>query len=779
MSDAGMNRHDSTHERADAPRGPISRLCAAILRIGGSLDVDTVMRAAVEEARALTGARIGVVVTADEKGRPSEYVMSGVTPEQREWFENWPGGPEFFDHMRELGEPLRLADVPAFVRSMNLPSDHVPCKSFQGTTMHRQGTHVGSFFLCDKEGEGEFTDADEELLVLFASQAAAAIFNAHAHRNERRARANLEALVETSPVGVAVFDARSGEPLSVNREAMRIVSSLHIPGNSLERQLEVLTCRRGDGREVSMGQLGSAETLRAEEVELSVPDGRSVRMLISAKPALSASGEPLSMVVAMQDLAPLEELERLRAYFLGMVSHELRAPLAAIKGSATTVLGASRAYEPAELTQFFRIVDSEADRMDRLIRDLLDLGRIETGALAVEAAPTSVAELLDGARNTFVNAGGRHPVPVDLPADLPFVAADERRILQVLNNLVVNASKHSPESAPIRLAAARKGRFVEFSVTDGGEGIPADKLPHLFRKQVDMSRRGTGMGLAICKGVVEAHGGRIRAESGPGAGARFAFTVPVAEGPGEAALSRRDAQRLIEGQERGCVLVVDDDPLTTRHVRDALSRVGYTVYVTGDPEEVRDMVGNLEPDLVLMDLMLPNTDGIQLMREIGELADLPVIFISAYGRDETIARALEAGACDYIVKPFSPTELTARVRAALRGRIKPGPFRFGDLMIDHERRLVTVADREVSLTPIEYELLRRLSDSGDRVLTYDMLLRRLWPKKKGNANLVRTFVKKLRAKLGDPAANPRYIVNVRGVGYRLGDGASNPSGSST
>ena len=762
-------------EGADSPRDPISRLSAAILRIGGSLDVDTVLRTAVEEARALTGARLGVVVATDETERPSEFVMSGVTAEQREVFVNWSGGPILFDHLRGLGEPLRLGDAPAFLRSLGLSSAPIPCKSFQGTTMHHRGKHVGSFFLGGKEGEGgegEFTDADEEMLVLFALQAAAAIFNAQTHRDEQRARAHLEALVETAPVGVIVFDVDSGKPLSVNQEAMRIVASLHIPGNSPEQQMEAVTCRRGDGREVSLGQLGSAEIMRAEEVELSMPDGRTIRVLISATPARTASGEPVSMVVAIQDLAPIEKLERLRAEFLGMVSHELRAPLAAIKGSAATVLGASRPYDSTELKQFFRIVDSEADRMDRLIRDLLDVGRIETGTLVVEAAPTSVGTLLDRARNTFLNAGGRHPVPTDLPANLPFVAADERRILQVLNNLLTNASRHSPESVPIRLAATRKGQFVEFSVADGGEGIPKDKLPHLFRKQVDLSREGTGLGLAICKGLVEAHGGRIHAESDPGAGARFAFTVPVAAKHGETVQVQRDVPRLIEGQDQGCILVVDDDPQTTRHVRDALSRAGYTTHVTGDPDEVRGMLGQRRPDLVLMDLMLPNTDGIQLMREIGELANLPVIFISAYGRDETIARALEAGACDYIVKPFSPTELTARVRVALRGKLRPGLWEFRDLAIDYERRRITVAGREVSLTPTEYDLLRLLSASGDRVLTYEVLLRQLWPEKRGNANLVRTFVKKLRAKLDDPAANPRYIVNVRGVGYRLASDSS-------
>ncbi|MYB36998.1 MAG: response regulator [Gammaproteobacteria bacterium] len=409
--------------------------------------------------------------------------------------------------------------------------------------------------------------------------------------------------------------------------------------------------------------------------------------------------------------------------------------------------------------------------MESLIGELLDMGRIETGTLPVVAAPTTVVGLLDRARNTFLSGGGRHPLQLDLPPDLPRVAVNERRIAQVLNNLIANAARHSPDAAPIQIAATRQEGFVEISVTDQGEGVSAEHLPHLFSKEGgrgDASR--AGLGLAICKGLVEAHGGRIRAESdGVGSGTRFAFTVPVAADASDALPAGVAAGHPPTGQSgRGAsVLVVDDDPHTTRYVREVLAEAGYTPFVTGNPDEVPELVAQLNPHLVLLDLMLPNTDGIEMMRGVPGLAERPVIFISAYGRDETIARALEAGACDYIVKPFSPTELTARVGAALRGRVGLGPFEVGELAIDFDRHRVTLAGQEVPLTPTEYELLSALSSSGDRVLTYGALQRRLWPGSEVSADRVRTFVKKLRAKLDDPAASPKYIVNVRGIGYRM------------
>ena len=192
--------------------------------------------------------------------------------------------------------------------------------------------------------------------------------------------------------------------------------------------------------------------------------------------------------------------------------------------------------------------------------------------------------------------------------------------------------------------------------------------------------------------------------------------------------------------------------------------------MTGDPEDVPRLIETKKPALVLLDLVLPGTDGIALMERVPELADLPVIFISGYGRDQTIAKALEAGAVDYVVKPFSPTELVARIQAALRGRATPPePYRLGDLAIDYEERRVTVAGWPVPLTVTEYDLLRELSVNAGRVLTHAYLLRRVWgPQHSGDARLVRAFVKKLRRKLGDAAASPAYIVTEPRVGYRGG-----------
>ena len=770
MNDLGELRRENR-----SLRDRFARLGGTVLRINSSLDLETVLREVVDSARALTGASQGVITTVDAGGGLVDFVTSGLSDEEVGALVAWPEGPRLFEHLRDIDRPFQLDDLPGYFASLGFPPGPWPTRTMLGAPMRHRGEQVGTFFVGDKESGEAFTEGDEEILVLFASQAAAAIANARTHREVERARAGLEALVETSPVGVVVLEAGTGRAASVNREALRIVEGIRTPGSPPEQLLEVLTCRTSDGREVSLAELPLAGLLedaapaRAEEVELSVPDGRSVRALVNLTPIRDGDGGGLvSVVVTLQDLAPFEELERQRADFLRLVSHELRAPLASIKGSAGTVLEAAPAASRAEMLEFFRLIDGQANHMRGLVANLLDAGSIEAGTLTVAPEPTSVASLVDRARTTFLSGGSRHPVLVELLPGLPSVMADRERVVQVLNNLFANAARHAPESSPIRVEAARDGAHIAVSVSDEGAGIPAGELPRLFRRARPGPGGGAGLGLAISKGLVEAHGGRIRAESaGPGLGARFTFTLPAAAGEEAAALHTGGPERAAPGGRRR-VLVLDDDPLMLRFVRDALASAGWTALPTGDPAELGPLIESGRPDLVLLDLVLPGTDGIGLMKSVPQLAGLPVIFISGYGNDETIASALELGADDYIVKPFSPTELVARIRAALRRRDRPEAFALGELRIRYDQRRVTLAGRRIELTLTEYELLRVLSENAGRVMTYPALLGAVWDKHGADhPGPVRTYVKKLRQKLGDDAASPAYILTERGVGYRM------------
>jgi len=771
-------------------RERLSRLTDAALRIGEDLEIDAVLREVLDAARSLTAATRGGMTLLDDSGGSLDFISFGLSEQDHQTLLDLPNGRELFEYLTAIPEPLRVADGSRHFISLGIAELPMPLGSFLYTPISHRGQRVGNIYLADKEGGAEFSADDEETLSLFASQAAMAIANARRRRDEQRARADLETLIDTSPVGVVLFDAQGGRPLSFNREARRIIDGLRDPDQTPEDLLPILSYRRGDGRQLSVAEfpltrsLTTGETVRAEEIVLQAPDGREVSTIINATPIHSDDGQVVSVVVTLQDLASLQQLEQMRADFLAMVSHELRAPLSSIKGSAATLVQSGVTLDPAAATQFHRIIEQQADHMQELITDLLDVARIEAGSLAILPEPVEIGELIEAARRSLLSPDGGGNVQIDLPPDLPPVMADRRRITQVLLNLLSNAVRHSPDGSPVQVSAKSVGVQVEIRVTDRGEGISAELLPRLFRKfsrspaESGVAAAESGLGLAICKGLVEAHGGRIRAESdGLGSGAQFSFTLPATQTPGTpepVATPQVGAESEHGAKRRVRILAVDDDPQTLLHVRDSLTKAGYEPILTGDPDAVGRLIVERRPHLVLLDLMLPEVDGIELMELVPEMQELPVIFLSAYGGDRRVARALEHGADDYIVKPFSPTELVARIQTVLRrwttsATSEPAePFTTGDLLVDYAERRVSLAGLPVRLTDLEYRLLVDLCTHAGRVRTHAELLRAVWgPAHPGRSGAVRTVVKQLRRKLGEDADRPTYIFNEPRVGYRM------------
>ena len=356
-----------------------------------------------------------------------------------------------------------------------------------------------------------------------------------------------------------------------------------MPEGTAEQILEVVTIRRADGRETSLSELpmaqllSASETVRAEEIVMQVPDGRSVKALLNATPIHAEQGELESYVVTLQDPDA--------AAGTGAAAGGVPWPWSAIscacrfisvKGSVTTLLDPAAALNPAEMVEFLRVIDSQTDRMRDLISDLLDLAWIETGTLEVAPAPPAPAALLDGARSAFLSAGARNTVLIEVPPDLPWVLADRPRIVQVLSNLLSHAAKHSPESSAIQVTGWRTDVHVAFGVANDDWGVSAERLSRLFGKfspiEADAStsdRWGWSADLAICKGIIEAHGGRIStASKGPGEGSQISFTLPVVEqrerpvAPKPASLTTCSERRAAGGQPR--ILAVHEDPHALR-----------------------------------------------------------------------------------------------------------------------------------------------------------------------------------------------------------------------
>ena len=786
-----MTKTEELDQRLEALKGRFARLSEASLRVNESLELDVVLQGVLDSARSLTGARYGVITTLDESGQAEDFLGSGFNPEEQQSLWDLPCRGRIFEYLSGLTTPLRVRDFFAHLQSTGLPEieSPMPISAVLTAPIRHRNDGVGSIYLAMSEPGEEFSREDEDTLTMFATQAALVIANARRHRDERRARADLETLIETSPVGVAVLDGKTGAVVSYNREASRIVDGLIDSSEQSPIDLaQSLTIRRADGREISLADtslsevLSADETVRAEEIVLQVPGGGRITTLVNATPIRGDGGGIESFVITMQDMTPLEEMAHLRVEFLSMVSSELRVPIASIKGASAIALGKSADLDPAMTRQFFNIIDGQADRMNDLVSDLLDVARIETGTLPISLEPVDVATLVERARVVFMAGGGRDNLSIHVAPELPLVMADRRRIVQVIGNLLTNAARRSPKSSVITVSAATEGASVALTIADQGkdtpEQAPSRQLKRLTMPAGEQDERADGLALSICKGIVEAHGGRIRVESdGPGLGTRFTFTIPTAQtsaGPGSSGVgwSSNAVQKAARNRQR--VLVVDGDPRALWYVRDTLSDGGYYPILTSDSEEALRLMKEHRPRLVLLDIMLPGANSIDLMRDLFAIAEVPVVFLSPYGRDQLLAQAFESGASDYIVKPFSPSELLARVRAALPGRLaaRPAnplqPYVLNAMTIDYAARQVFIQDEAVRLTPIEYNLLYELSINAGRVISHDHLLQRAWsPGKSGDLRALRTHMMRLRRKLGEDAIRPEYIYTVSRIGYRM------------
>ncbi|OGO70597.1 MAG: hypothetical protein A2Z37_15560 [Chloroflexi bacterium RBG_19FT_COMBO_62_14] len=238
------------------------------------------------------------------------------------------------------------------------------------------------------------------------------------------------------------------------------------------------------------------------------------------------------MASRIATLEAQRELARMQDEFVSTISHELRTPLGFIKGYVTTLLREETKWDAETRIEFLRIIDDEADRLSELIDNLLDSSRLETGRLSMTQEPTRIAALVRDAASRTRSMYPDIQLTIVVDDDLPLLLVDSTRIAQVLDNLLSNAHKYAP-GAPVTVRATKEDKRISIEVADEGEGIPREHISHLFERfyrvpNNNRAVRGTGLGLYICRKIVEAHGGEIWVESAPGEGTTFLFTLPIA-----------------------------------------------------------------------------------------------------------------------------------------------------------------------------------------------------------------------------------------------------------
>ena len=375
-------------------------------------------------------------------------------------------------------------------------------------------------------------------------------------------------------------------------------------------------------------------------------------------------GRAVRLIGAMTDISERRAVDRMKDEFISTVSHELRTPLTSIRGALGLLSSGRLGTLPEKGKRLLEIASSNTDRLVRLINDILDIERIESGKVTLTKTRCDAEILARSAAEVVASLAERESISIVLDTQPVELMADSDRMVQVLTNLLANAVKFSPSGSSVRLSVRAEGPDVVFAVADKGRGIPPDKVDTIFERfqQVDASdsrdKGGSGLGLAICRSIVRQHGGTIRVESTPGSGSTFVVSVPSGIAP--ASSIAPIAQKV--------VFVCDDDTETRDVIKFFLNRRGYRVVEAASGQELLDAVRLEKPDAILLDIFMPDMNGFETMARLKDdpsTAGVPIIVISVLSPHETGAPEFDLSG--WVEKPLDEDALASVIDRAFRG----------------------------------------------------------------------------------------------------------------
>ena len=503
---------------------------------------------------------------------------------------------------------------------------------------------------------------------------------------------------------------------------------------------------------------------------------KAVGLLAATSPTLdigtldAVAGVVAIAIERVQFLAERDSAELVRqkadlaATLLASLSHDLRTPLTAIRVAVENLRDDLPADERRAQTG---LAITELERLTRLLQDILDMARIDAEAIRVDRQWVAAADVVDAAVAHIRHALEGHALSVDADADME-VETDPRLASVALSHLLENAAQYSAADRPILVQARVERDGLHVSVTDHGPGLdPGSSITcsNASTAAAQPGRRHLAPGWGspsreVCwQQPADASGPRMcRA---PARGFRLSSRAGA----------RRDGGAVIMAAR---ILIVDDEPNILATVAPLLRARGYDVISAMTGRAALDAVERDHPDLIVLDLGLPDIAGVEVCRQVRESLTVPILVLSARGAEKDKVNALDAGADDYVTKPFGGEELLARIRAMLRRVENPSrpsePIVRGGLVIDRERFRVLRDGQEVRLTPKEFELLVFVAQQPGRVLTHRVILKAIWgPNAVAQPEHLRVLIGSLRRKIEPDPSAPKYILTEPWVGYRFAD----------
>jgi len=404
-------------------------------------------------------------------------------------------------------------------------------------------------------------------------------------------------------------------------------------------------------------------------LELDEPGGQAIRLYCA--PVRGADGSVLGRIATSLDLGRERELDRLKTEFLSTISHELRTPLTSIKGALGLVLGGAAGGVSADMRALLDIARTNTDRLVLVISEILDVMQLERGQVLIQPVAMNLHPSVDRAIYAVASQATAANISIEthVASTLPPVVGDARRIEQVLVNLLTNAIKFSGAVKRIVISACVRESMLEVSVQDFGRGMTEEFRERLFSKfehaQGALTResQGVGLGLAICRHLVQAHGGKIWVESKAGEGSTFTFSLPISETSALPAAAVERPARLATTPR--LVLVIDDDEDVTRILSYVFESQGHRVIAAHNGREAIDLAKRYRPDMLTLDLGMPDVDGYTVLKQLraaDETRAIPIICISVQTDPE---RAISMGADYFLEKPLDIDRLREMTSQAL------------------------------------------------------------------------------------------------------------------
>jgi len=487
------------------------------------LDLDKLLGRILKYAIEMLAGHAGFIALSNNAGHWSLAVSRGLPEAIQRFLNAW------LDRVPPVKDPqnIQIPEINRLLKQIsmgNLSAVGLPLIAHQ---------EVIGFIYIFRNYQGMFSANDRSLLSSFANQAAIAVRNARLYTQVNREKQRIDAMLDSAADGILILNPNHSIERT-NAAFARMTGILQDELVKMHHGDVIQWVQQPHGITLEQAEANgwplSPQAHLYVEGDIHRPDGQPPLPVGISYAPLLADGTLINTIATVRDITRFRQADELKSEFVSVVSHELKTPVALIKGYVSTLRRDDVNWDTDVMDNSLQVIEEEADRLTRLIEDLLDASRLQAGGMALQKSDIALEKIADRLAERFQVQTDKHTFIVDFPEDFPVVTADDVRIQQVLSNLISNAIKYSPDGE-IRISGLARSEEVIVCVEDEGPGIATSDLPHIFDRfyrapENSRKTKGAGLGLYLARAIIEAHNGRMWADPKVQKGARICFCLP-------------------------------------------------------------------------------------------------------------------------------------------------------------------------------------------------------------------------------------------------------------